>query len=177
MNELLNYKKYANKYGEQSHLIGRSSEQSSVSPLALFYLVFNTTIHLIFLVLLLSLSLQASSHGLLSHVSLPPWPSPLHPLPQPDGVHNDGHRKLSSKTLLGKWGTKRNDSMVTISSHYKALTSQIRGWHARIDELHEAMDDKTRLVTWDFFMDRSFFSWCKLLCVLVWTHERWYRYS
>jgi hypothetical protein len=57
MNELLNYKKYANKYGEQSHLIGRSSERSSVSPLALFYLVFNTTIHLIFLVLLLSLSL------------------------------------------------------------------------------------------------------------------------
>jgi hypothetical protein len=141
------------------------------SPSHFCSLGFSTITHIIFLVHLLSQ--RASSHGILSHVSPPPWPSssllfllyhmshlPLHSPPHPIGVHKDGHSESrpTLKTVLGRWGMKRNDSMVTGSSLYKPPTSQIRSRQAQMDELWVAMDDEMRLVIWKFCWCTGVFS-------------------
>jgi hypothetical protein len=87
-------------------------------------------------------------------------PLPLHSPPHLIGVHNDGHleSRSTSNTGLGRWGTKRNDAMVTGSSLYKAPTSQIHSRQAQMDKLQAAMDNETMLVIWKFCWCTVFFS-------------------
>jgi hypothetical protein len=78
------------------------------------------------------------------------------------------------KTGLGMRGTKRNDSMVSGSSLYKAPTSQIRSRQAQMDELWAAMDDETRLVIWKFCWCTGVFSDDADSCVFAGNEMMWF---
>jgi hypothetical protein len=64
------------------------------------------------------------------------------------------------KPTLGRWGSKRNESMAAGSSVVEDPTSQIRRGRARTHEIPIVMDDGSRLVIGQF----SMMHWCFLTC-------------
>uniref|UniRef100_A0ACD5ZED6 Uncharacterized protein n=1 Tax=Avena sativa TaxID=4498 RepID=A0ACD5ZED6_AVESA len=73
----------------------------------------------------------------LSFLICRPSPPPFHPPSHPIGVHSHGRSKSRSTLRPGlrRWGSRRNDSMVTRSGTDEASESQIHGPRALIDEI------------------------------------------